>query len=428
MTAARTSASLNMAHRDDIPSLENSDDESEVLLHVTSTTSGNDGELLVRERLQAPRATLRRLLVAAVVAVAAVVLKLHHSDNGNYQSILLLLTAVGDLKSAHFDHQDDAEAYSLLQKASTKIRGYDALSPAAAAHDERFVPVLEATGYNDNDKDEFGHRRDTIPIAEAVAAEGARSAVFRFQEESSLLETTTNQALELFLSRHAHGIIVRNNPGTLTAASQKKFDDMMRRLSDNGVMVMTHPDVTSTLGAKDSLVKIKDLNCGLDDTQVYYDPESFRKGFRRSIAMQPRVIKQNRGSLGEGIWIVRLKDESQYCIPPEDGECSPIPLDAKVVLMEAWDNHVEYHTVGEFLEFCVHGRTEMSGEWTSTGQGRYFEGGAQAGSLIVDQRFLPRISEGEVRCLFVGSELVEIVHKVPKEGGKWSPLHQICPR
>ena len=37
--------------------------------------------------------------------------------------------------------------------------------------------------------------------------------------------------------------------------------------------------------------------------------------------------------------------------------------------------------------------------------------------MVVDMRFLPRISEGEVRCLFVGSELVEIVHKKPRKGG-----------
>ncbi len=131
--------------------------------------------------------------------------------------------------------------------------------------------------------------------------------------------------------------------------------------------------------------------------------------------MHPRVIKQNRGSQGEGVWIVQLEDESAYC--SAQGECPPVTDDTRIVLMEAWDNHVEHHTVGEFLEFCINGRTDKSGSWTSTGQGRYFDGGLEAGSMVVDQRFLPRITEGEVRCLFVGSELVEIVHKKPKEGG-----------
>jgi len=69
------------------------------------------------------------------------------------------------------------------------------------------------------------------------------------------------------------------------------------------------------------------------------------------------------------------------------------------------------------MEFCINGRNDISGQWNSTGEGRYFDGGLEAGSMIVDQRFLPRIVEGEVRCLLVGSELVEIVHKKPIEGG-----------
>jgi len=78
---------------------------------------------------------------------------------------------------------------------------------------------------------------------------------------------------------------------------------------------------------------------------------------------------------------------------------------------------VEYHTVAEFLEFCIDGRTERSGSWMSQGKGRYLDGGLAAGAMLVDQRFLPRIVEGEVRCLMIGPELIQIVHKKPKEGG-----------
>ena len=161
-----------------------------------------------------------------------------------------------------------------------------------------------------------------------------------------------------------------------------------------------------------SLVKIKHLKFGLQDTCVYYNPEEFMKGFRKTIAFQPRVIKQNRGSSGEGIWIVKLKDRN-YC--DKYGETT-VSLNTELVLTEARDNHIEHHTVGEFIEFCNHGHSEHSGEWTSTSLGRYFDGGVAAGSMLIDQRFLPRITEGEVRCLFVRSELVEIVHKKPREG------------
>jgi hypothetical protein len=168
------------------------------------------------------------------------------------------------------------------------------------------------------------------------------------------------------------------------------------------------------MGAKDALVKIRHLRCGLLDTEVYYDGEALEQGFRKSIAFRPRVIKQNRGSQGEGIWIVKLKDESSYCQNYGDAIAA---MDTPLVLMEANDNHVEEHTVGEFLEFCLNGRTEKSGQWESTGRGRYLDGGVEAGAMLVDQRFLPRIVEGEVRCMMIGPNLVELIHKKPKEGG-----------
>ena len=372
-------------------------------------------------------------------------LELRDIENINVSSIHGAVSALLSIEPGGNETLKMDDSINLLKRVTTNVRGYD---PFAGERPARFIPVLEARGIDDNDKNDEGHRKDTMPIANAVAdREGALktvSAVFQFLEESMANETLSNAALKTFLVSNVHGIIVRNNPGTLSAHSQKKFDNMLRELSDAGVMMMSHPDVMSTLGAKDvsskltglfkkiktlpsplltvraslfiipqALVKIKDLNCGLEDTEVYYDPESFIEGFRKSLAFQPRVIKQNRGSQGEGIWIVKLKDEN-YC--STYGECI-VSLDAEIVLMEAWDNHIEIHTVGEFLEFCIHGRTEYSGVWTSTGQGRYFEGGIEVGAMMVDQRFLPRIVEGEVRCLFVGSELVDIVHKKPKEGG-----------
>ena len=42
------------------------------------------------------------------------------------------------------------------------------------------------------------------------------------------------------------------------------------------------------------------MNIGLEDTLAYYSPEEFSVGFKKTMAFQPRVIKQNRGSSGEG--------------------------------------------------------------------------------------------------------------------------------
>merc|ERR1712159_359112 len=124
-------------------------------------------------------------------------------------------------------------------------------------------------------------------------------------------------------------------------------------------------------------------------------------------------IKQNRGSSGEGIWIIKLK-EGNYCSAFGDRSCED---GEKLMLMEANDNHEEEHTVGEFIAFCVNGRSDKSGEWTSQGVGKYLEGGKEAGGQLVDQRFCPRIVEGELRYNQIGDGLVGIIHKKPAEGG-----------
>ena len=47
------------------------------------------------------------------------------------------------------------------------------------------------------------------------------------------------------------------------------------------------------------------LNTGLEDTLANYRLE-FAAGFKKTVTFQPRVIKQSRGSSGEGIWIINM--------------------------------------------------------------------------------------------------------------------------
>ena len=65
--------------------------------------------------------------------------------------------------------------------------------------------------------------------------------------------------------------------------------------------------------------------------------------------------------------------------------------------MEMNDNHVEFHTVKEFMTFCV-GGPEAEGE-RGHRPSEVSRGGKGGRS---DQRLLPRIDEGEVRILMAG--------------------------
>merc|ERR1711997_1048805 len=105
---------------------------------------------------------------------------------------------------------------------------------------------------------------------------------------------------------------------------------------------------------------------------------------------------------------IELKDKK----PCEKFGDRSAEMDEVLICKEANDNHIEEHTIGEFIEWCENGRTNKSGRWTSKGTGKYFVGGVEAGGQMVDQRFCPRISEGEARFVMIGKKCFRVEHYV----------------
>jgi len=71
-------------------------------------------------------------------------------------------------------------------------------------------------------------------------------------------------------------------------------------------------------------------------------------------------------------------------------------LDTRGKCVEAVDNHVEHHALGEFMAFCE----------------QYLVG---ENGMLVDMPFMPRIKEGEIRILLVGPTPIFVVHKKPAD-------------
>merc|ERR1711957_722884 len=255
-----------------------------------------------------------------------------------------------------------------------------------------------------SDKLVNGHRFDTIAIANGLINAGIAVSIISYTPAEH------DEFIEVLNEGGWNGIIIRINPGQITAngGDQQKFDKDVMKINAK-IPVWPTPETMEKMGAKDALCQIKTMDFGLEDTLGYYSPDDIYKGLRRTVAFQPRVVKQNRGSAGEGIWIIKLKDESKYCKTFGEREATD---DEVLILKEANDNHIEEHTVGEFIEFCVNGRNDKSGTWTSKGTGQYFAGGVEAGGQMVDQRFLPRIDEGEARFVMIGAALNRVEHYV----------------
>lgn len=240
------------------------------------------------------------------------------------------------------------------------------------------VIFFEVKGGTDKGPDDY--RPDTLPMVHALQALGQEAEVIFFEIEKR------DEIFE-YVKEHGVAYVSRINPGNL--AHEAEYFEMLRELCAAGVVGMPHPDAMIGYGAKDALVKLRHTSLVPEDTFAYYTIDEFKSTFPQSLKNGERVLKQNRGSTGEGIWRVQL-------VEPLASDATAVPLDAQVKCTEAKDNHVEYHTLSDFMTFCE----------------QYIVG---ANGMLVDMPFLPRIKEGEIRLLMLRDTPVNVVHKKPAE-------------
>jgi hypothetical protein len=240
-------------------------------------------------------------------------------------------------------------------------------------------------------------RRDATPqnnrfvrVFEALASEGinAQPAVY----DESFSDTVREQLLTV------DGVLVWVDPihqGKTRAA----LDEMLRDVTKHGPWVSAHPDVILKMGVKDVLYRTRHLSWGAD-THRYDSAEAFRSEFPPRLWMAgPRVIKQNRGNGGQGVWKVEALPESRGQVE---------------VLHALRGSQPEKVSVDTFIDRCQ----------------PYFGWGG----CIIDQAFQPRLPEGMIRCYMSGGRVAGFGHQLikalmpPPPEGPESPEAQPGPR
>lgn len=240
---------------------------------------------------------------------------------------------------------------------------------------KKHVVIFEARG--GSDKGKYGFRKDSKPIIDSLKKRGWTAEIVFYSDEN-------RGEIYRYTTEKADAYISRVNPGNLI--DETGYFQMLRELVTHGVEGLPHPDAMIAYGAKNSVEKLKGTSIVPSDVYTYYDFDQLKENLPKTLKKNVRVIKQNRGSTGEGIWKVEVIGKDKY-----KGE---IPLNAKLKLVEAKDNHVEEKTLQEFMEFCI----------------QYLEGD---NGMLLDMPFLERIVEGEIRVLMLREKVVNIVHKKP---------------
>jgi Domain of unknown function (DUF6815) len=172
------------------------------------------------------------------------------------------------------------------------------------------------------------------------------------------------------------GVLVWIDP--LSAGKDRsRLDPLLRDIASHGVWVSTHPDVILKMGVKEVLYQTRALGWATD-TDLYLSAQDFDSRFpARLAAGGPRVLKQNRGNGGQGVWKVELVDRTVTAPSP----------DTPVRVLHALRGSVpEELALGDFMNRC-HAYFERDGR-------------------ILDQAFQTRLPEGMIRCYMSHNEVV----------------------
>src|SRR3954447_8393381 len=145
-------------------------------------------------------------------------------------------------------------------------------------------------------------RREATPhnnrfhqIFEELASLGLRA-------EPAVYDETFADEVRAQLLR-ADGVLVWVNP-LQDGKTRHCLDAMLREVASNGPWVSAHPDTILRMGTKEVLVRTRRLGWGTD-TQLYESMAQLRDALTAQLAAgSARVLKQNRGNDGQGVWKV----------------------------------------------------------------------------------------------------------------------------
>lgn len=189
-----------------------------------------------------------------------------------------------------------------------------------------------------------------------------------FAVESILYHDEGAARLEEELSRF-EVILVWVNP-IEQGNDRRHLDELLLKLVDQGVFVSTHPEVILKIGTKKVLYTTRHMDWSADIEQ-YSDYDDFKNRFLISLGNSKiRILKQYRGNGGNGIFKVSLANTDERSIRVVQATAAN---EARILSPD--DFHQEFR--------------------------KYFDNEG----VLLDQEWIPEISNGMVRCYLTGTKV-----------------------
>ena len=178
---------------------------------------------------------------------------------------------------------------------------------------------------------------------------------------------------------HVDGVLVWVNPLQDGVKDRSVVDALLRDAAAQGVFVSAHPDVILKLGTKEVLFQTRNMSWG-GDIDWYKTLEELQQRLPLRLASgMARVLKQNRGNGGNGVWRVELV------------EGTPVDNPWVRVIHARKNSGVEQMPLHRFLDLCS----------------AYF---TEHGSMV-DQPFHSPVPDGMVRCYLSQNQVVGFGHQ-----------------
>lgn len=184
------------------------------------------------------------------------------------------------------------------------------------------------------------------------------------------------------------GVLVWHNP-IEGGRDRTALDAVLRDVASQGVFVSAHPDTILKLGTKDVLLSVRELPFGSDVYRVD-SLKALGEQLPGRLALGARILKQQRGHSGIGVWRVEQRGVGQYAIRHAQRGCT--------------------EELADLADVCAR-------------LAPYFDGGGH----MIDQAWQPRMVEGMTRAYMVrdrvagfGHQAIVALHPVDP-GGKDVP-------
>ncbi|MCK1389480.1 Cj0069 family protein [Bradyrhizobium sp. 1] len=200
-----------------------------------------------------------------------------------------------------------------------------------------------------------------VRVFEALAAVGIEARPVIYDE--AFADAARDQLLA------ADGVLVWVDP-IHQGKTRAELDPLLREIAAQGPWVSAHPNIILKMGVKEVLYRTRHLGWGTD-THRYDTAAAFLAEFPSRLQTNgPRVLKQNRGNGGQGVWKVEALPNTDSIVRVLHAQRGSMPED---VPLEA------------FIARC-----EPYFGW---------------GGCIIDQIFQPRLPDGMIRCYMSGTRV-----------------------